>query len=101
MKLIAHRGNVSGPKPSQENNPEYIDEALFAGFDAEIDLRYHPLTETIWLGTMNHNIKLRGGGWQRETNNYGFTVEISIPLIICPLVPVDTTTSGTRMTPIL
>ena len=50
MKLIAHRGNVSGPKPSQENNPEYIDEALFAGFDAEIDLRYHPLTETIWLG---------------------------------------------------
>ena len=34
MKLIAHRGNISGPKPSQENNPEYIDEALFAGFDA-------------------------------------------------------------------
>ena len=31
MKLIAHRGNISGPKPSQENNPEYIDESDILG----------------------------------------------------------------------
>ena len=37
MKLIAHRGNVSGPKPSQENNPEYIDEALFAEISVDKD----------------------------------------------------------------
>jgi len=28
MKLIAHRGNTDGPNPSEENNPEYIEEAI-------------------------------------------------------------------------
>lgn len=50
MKLISHRGNISGPKPSQENNPEYIDDAIDAGFDVEIDLRYHISTQSLWLG---------------------------------------------------
>jgi len=40
MILIAHRGNVSGPKPERENTPEYIEEALSKGFDVEIDVRY-------------------------------------------------------------
>lgn len=38
MILIAHRGNLNGPNPAEENCPEYIDAALAAGFDAEIDL---------------------------------------------------------------
>jgi hypothetical protein len=38
MKLIAHRGNISGAKPEQENNPEYVMFAITEGYDVEIDL---------------------------------------------------------------
>lgn len=38
MKLIAHRGNFNGICSRFENLPEYIDEALEAGYDAEIDV---------------------------------------------------------------
>jgi hypothetical protein len=38
MKLISHRGNISGPNPERENQPEYIFEALQAGYDVEIDV---------------------------------------------------------------
>lgn len=40
MIFIAHRGNVNGINPGEENNPEYIDVALDLGFDAEIDVRF-------------------------------------------------------------
>ena len=40
MKIIAHRGNVSGPNPERENHPDYIDAALALGFEVEIDIRY-------------------------------------------------------------
>ena len=39
MRLIAHRGNISGRQPEKENDPEYIQTALNAGFDVEIDVR--------------------------------------------------------------
>jgi hypothetical protein len=39
MKLIAHRGNIDGPNPIEENNPEYIDFTLEIGYDVEVDLR--------------------------------------------------------------
>lgn len=39
MRIIAHRGNLDGPKPLLENSPEYIDEAIQSGFDVEIDVR--------------------------------------------------------------
>jgi hypothetical protein len=38
MKLIAHRGNLSGPNPETENTASAIDEAISRGFDAEIDV---------------------------------------------------------------
>jgi hypothetical protein len=38
MKLISHRGNLFGAVPERENNPEYINEALRAGFEVEIDV---------------------------------------------------------------
>ena len=37
MKIIAHRGNISGSSVL-ENHPDYIFQALSAGFDAEIDI---------------------------------------------------------------
>ena len=39
MKLIAHRGNIHGENPSEENKPEYIDAAIDKGYDVEIDVR--------------------------------------------------------------
>jgi hypothetical protein len=38
MKLISHRGNLSGPNPKDENSPAYIEAALNKGFDVEIDV---------------------------------------------------------------
>lgn len=40
MKFIAHRGNLSGPNPEQENHPSYVDGAYAAGYDAEVDVWY-------------------------------------------------------------
>lgn len=39
MKIIAHRGNLDGRNPFEENNPKYIDKAIEKGFDVEVDLR--------------------------------------------------------------
>lgn len=48
MVRIAHRGNIIGPNPSWENWPEYVEEALNAGYDAEIDVWYRD--GDFWLG---------------------------------------------------
>lgn len=48
MKLISHRGNITGPKLDRENAPSYIDTAIAAGYDVEIDIRY--LNGNFFLG---------------------------------------------------
>jgi hypothetical protein len=40
MIYIAHRGNISGPEPANENKPQYINKALDLGFNIEIDVWY-------------------------------------------------------------
>ena len=50
MRFIAHRGNMSGADKAQENKPEYIKNALDAGFDVEIDVWYDANTATWCLG---------------------------------------------------
>jgi len=40
MKIISHRGNLTGPNPIRENSIDYIEEAITHGFDVEIDLRH-------------------------------------------------------------
>ena len=37
MLRIAHRGNITGPDPAKENDPEYIKAALDGGFHVEVD----------------------------------------------------------------
>ena len=37
MILIAHRGNVNGPNPELENTLEYINSAIDAGYECEIE----------------------------------------------------------------
>lgn len=36
--FISHRGNITGPDPSKENMPSYIQHALNTGFHVEIDV---------------------------------------------------------------
>lgn len=50
MKLIAHRGNIDGPDKSKENKPEQIIFCIEQGYDVEVDLRYEPKSNTLWLG---------------------------------------------------
>jgi len=38
MIAIAHRGNLRGVVPDKENHPDYIDEAIAARYDVEIDV---------------------------------------------------------------
>lgn len=38
MILISHRGNINGPQPDRENRVEYIETALAAGYQVEIDI---------------------------------------------------------------
>jgi hypothetical protein len=46
--FISHRGNINGRVPQNENHPDYIDEAIHAGYDVEIDLWY--VNDKLWLG---------------------------------------------------
>lgn len=48
MILISHRGNINGENKLRENHPEYIDEAIYAGYDVEIDIWI--LNDKIFLG---------------------------------------------------
>lgn len=48
MNIISHRGNLNGRIPERENSPEYILEAIEAGYDVEIDLRIK--NGELWLG---------------------------------------------------
>ncbi len=38
MKIIAHRGNLSGKIPALENTPKYLRAAIEQGFDVEVDV---------------------------------------------------------------
>ena len=49
MIKISHRGNISGPNHSLENNPKYILDAIKNGFDVEIDVRHH-FFDGLYLG---------------------------------------------------
>ena len=56
MKYIAHRGNMNGPNPTDENKPEYILKALAIGFDCEIDIRF--INNEWFLGHDTPNYKI-------------------------------------------
>jgi hypothetical protein len=47
MKYISHRGNLCGRIPQLENKPIYIDTAISAGVDVEVDL--HVIASTLYL----------------------------------------------------
>ncbi len=69
MRLIAHRGNIVGPKTDLENNPKYIEEALSLGFDAETDLWFLEDEQKFYLGHdfPQHSINIE---WLESNSKY-------------------------------
>lgn len=49
MRIISHRGNISGPESSNENSPHAIDFVLSQGFECEVDL-WQLAEERLYLG---------------------------------------------------
>src|ERR1035437_2591650 len=54
--LISHRGNIIGTNPSRENTPSYIDIAISAGYEVEVDVNY--INETFYLGHDTPDIEI-------------------------------------------
>tara|TARA_Y100000004_G_scaffold56292_1_gene62667 strand:+ start:700 stop:1146 length:447 start_codon:yes stop_codon:yes gene_type:complete len=50
MILISHRGNLSGKINSRENKPDYVLEAIDAGYNVEIDVWYTENNNGWFLG---------------------------------------------------
>jgi hypothetical protein len=48
MRIISHRGNLTGPNPKVENTIAYIQSALDMGFDVEVDV--WKVGNTVYLG---------------------------------------------------
>lgn len=48
MKIISHRGNLNGRIPDKENHPLFIQEAIDANYEVEIDVWY--FGEKFFLG---------------------------------------------------
>lgn len=48
MIKIAHRGNMNGPNPELENDPEYLLKAVDAGYQIEVDIWV--LDDILYLG---------------------------------------------------
>jgi len=57
MKLISHRGNTKGRKIENENDPQYIYEALNLGFDCEIDVWFE--NDQFYLGHDEPKYKIK------------------------------------------
>lgn len=57
MKLISHRGNIDGKNPMEENSVDYIQKALKAGYDVEIDVWY--LDKKWYLGHDKPQYKIK------------------------------------------
>ncbi len=49
MYLISHRGNITGRQPERENAPDYILEAIDAGYYCEVDI-LGKVDGSLWLG---------------------------------------------------
>jgi len=50
MKFISHRGNIRGRIPQSENMPDYVNEAILAGYDVEVDAWVVTPENKIFLG---------------------------------------------------
>lgn len=87
MIYIAHRGNINGPNPSRENEPNYVVEALDKGYNAEIDVWF--ISKQWWLGhdkptyQVEQHFLMRKGLWCHAKNIEALEKMVEIPRINC------------------
>ncbi len=73
--LISHRGTVEGRVVERENTPAYLEEALKAGFEVEVDVWF--LEGEFWLGHDRGEVRTeleflkREGFWVHAKNLAG------------------------------
>jgi hypothetical protein len=67
LSTIAHRGNLRGPEPENENNPDYIDKAIEELFLVEVDIRF--VEGSFYLGhdSPEHFVDLH---WLKERSEF-------------------------------
>jgi len=70
MKLISHRGNIIGPNPSRENSPSYIDTAISAGYEVEVDINYN--NGVFYLGHDTPDFEISEKWITKRINNIWF-----------------------------
>lgn len=63
MKIISHRGNISGPDHSHENTVEQIQKCIDLGYDVEIDLRMRNGAPHLGHDSADHEV---AADWLRE-----------------------------------
>lgn len=100
MKLISHRGNIVGPNPKRENSPSYIDTAISAGYEVEVDINYlngkfylghdtpdYEITEN-WMSIRKNKLWFHCKNLEAATkisvlgNNYRFFCHTSDPFVL-------------------
>lgn len=67
MKVISHRGNLNGRDEAQENCPSYVQAAVDAGYDVEIDV-WH-IDGELYLGHDRPQYKIHDS-WLNEMRNF-------------------------------
>jgi hypothetical protein len=76
MKIISHRGNLTGSDQKLENKPEQIEKVINMGFDVEVDLRVednqlylgHDFTqyniEYEWIDNLKNNLWIHAKNYE-------------------------------------
>lgn len=81
MRFISHRGNLNGKNPQRENSPEYVEEALKAGFDVEVDMRFH--LGKMYLGHDTHQYEIKDEWIGKHNSNLWIHCKDSDSLDYC------------------
>ncbi|KAL9178478.1 hypothetical protein ACHAXT_001816 [Thalassiosira profunda] len=89
MRFIAHRGNLNGPNPTQENQPQYLLAALAQGFDVEVDAWHDPATDNWALGhdaplyPIEYEFLRQKGVWAHAKNTAALREMVKDPCVHC------------------
>ena len=76
MKIIAHRGLITGPDDEKQNHPSQVEDALAEGYDAEIDVWHERGSWFLGHDFPTHRISLewltKAGLWIHCKNTSAF-----------------------------
>lgn len=68
IQFVSHRGNLSGPLPSRENEPSYIDEALALSQCSSVEIDVRMVGDEFFLGHDYPQYRVTAA-WLNERSN--------------------------------